>query len=60
VVSRAQGPVGAVRPGTRDLAAQDGELVARHEGLEVVGSVAAAEQGEQLDGAAQRQGGGVG
>jgi len=32
---------------------QDGELVAQHQDLEVFGGVAASEQDEQLDGAAQ-------
>jgi hypothetical protein len=36
------------------LAAQDGELVAEHQDLKVLGGVTASEQCEQLEGAAQR------
>ena len=38
-----------------DLATQDGELVAQHQDLQVLGRVTAGEQGQQLDGAAQRE-----
>jgi hypothetical protein len=37
------------------LAAQDGELVAEHQDLKVLGAITASEQCEQLDGAAQRE-----
>jgi len=50
-----QGPVGALEPGSWGLAAEHGELVAQDEDLQVLGGVAAGEQGEQLDGAAQRE-----
>ena len=50
-----QGPVGGLELGTLDLAAKHGELVAQDEELQVLGGVAAGEQGEQLDGAAQGQ-----
>jgi len=49
---REQGPVGRLQPGSRRLAAQDGELVAQDEDLEVFGGIATGELGEQLDGAA--------
>jgi hypothetical protein len=39
----------------RQVAAQHRELVAQHQDLQVVGGVAAGEQHQQLDGAAQRQ-----
>ena len=48
------GAVGGLQPGTWDLPAEDGELVAQDEDLQVFGGVAAGQQGEQLDGAAQR------
>jgi hypothetical protein len=41
--------------GTLDLAAEHGELVAQDEDLQVLGGVPAGEQGEQLDGVAQRE-----
>jgi hypothetical protein len=41
------------------LAARHRELVAEHQDLQVLGGVAAGEQCEQLDGAAQGQVGGV-
>jgi hypothetical protein len=41
--------------GSWSLAAEDGELVAEDEDLEVLGGVAAGDEGEQLDGAAQRE-----
>ena len=47
-----QGSVGGLQPGSWELAAEDGELVAQDEDLQVFGRVAAAEQGEQLDQAA--------
>jgi len=50
-----QRPVGGLRPGTWSLAAQDRELVAQHQDLEVLGGVAAGDQREQLDGATQRE-----
>ena len=50
-----QRPVGGLQPGTWSLAAQDRELVAQHQDLEVLGGVAAGEQREQLDGATQRE-----
>jgi hypothetical protein len=40
--------------GSGDLAAEDRELVAQHEDLQVLGGVAAGEQHQQLDGAAHR------
>jgi hypothetical protein len=43
---REQGPVGRLQPGSRRLAAQDGELVAQDEDLEVFGGVATGELGE--------------
>ena len=50
-----QGAVSRLQPRAWNLAAQHTELVAQHEDLQVLAGVAAAEQGEQLDGAAQRQ-----
>jgi len=66
---REQGAVGGLEPGMCDLAAQHGELVAQHgelvaqhgelvaqhQDLQVLSGVATDEQGEELDGAAQRQ-----
>jgi hypothetical protein len=49
---REQGPVGRLQPGSRRLAAQDGELVAQDEDLEIFGGVATGELGEQLNRAA--------
>jgi hypothetical protein len=46
-----QGPVGRFQPGTRDLATQDGELVAEHHDLQVFGGITAGGRREQLDGA---------
>jgi hypothetical protein len=40
--------------GSWSSAAEDGELVAQDEDLKVLGGIAAGEEGEQLDGAAQR------
>jgi hypothetical protein len=48
-----QGPVGRLQPGTWELATQHSELVAQDEDLQILSSTAAAEQGEQLDRAAQ-------
>jgi hypothetical protein len=48
-----------VQPSWWELAAQDGELVAEHQDLKVLGGVTAGHQAEQLDGAAQREGGEV-
>jgi hypothetical protein len=50
-----QGTVGGLQPESWDLAAQDGELVAQHQNLKVLGAITASEQCEQLDGAAQRE-----
>jgi hypothetical protein len=50
-----QGAVSRLQPRAWNLAAQHAELVAQHEDLQILAGVAAAEQGEQLDGAAQRQ-----
>jgi len=50
-----QGAVSRLQPRAWNLAAQHAELVAQDEDLQVFAGVAAAEQGEQLDGAAQRQ-----
>ena len=49
---REQGPVGRLQPGSRRLAAQDDELVAQDEDLEIFGGVATGELGEQLNRAA--------
>jgi hypothetical protein len=49
------GSIGRLQPRSMDLAAQHGELMAQHQDLEVLGGVAAGEQCEQLDGAAQGQ-----
>jgi hypothetical protein len=43
-----------------ELASEDGELLAQHQDLQVLGDAAAGEQGEELDGAAQREVGGSG
>ena len=50
-----QGAVSGLQPRAWNLAAQHAELVAQDEDLQVLAGAAAAEQGEQLDGAAQRQ-----
>jgi hypothetical protein len=50
-----QRPVGGLQPESWDLAAQDGELVAEHQDLKVGGAITTSEQGEELDGAAQRE-----
>jgi hypothetical protein len=50
-----QGSVGGLELGMLDLAVEHGELVAQDEDLQVLGGVPAGEQGEQLDGAAQRE-----
>jgi hypothetical protein len=47
-----QGAVGGLKPGSWGLAAQDGELMAQHQDLKVLGGVAAGQEREQLDGAA--------
>jgi hypothetical protein len=49
-----QGPVGGFELGPWSLAAEHGELVAQDEDLKILGGIAAGEQGEQPDGAAQR------
>jgi hypothetical protein len=54
-----QGPVGGLQPASWELAAPDGALVAQHQELKVRGAITAGHQPEQLDGAAQRQGGKV-
>ena len=46
---------GRFQPGTRSLAAEHGELVAENKEFQVLGSIAAGEQGQELDGAAQGQ-----
>ncbi len=50
-----QSSVGWLHLGPRRLAAQHSELVAQDEDLQILGGVATGEQGEELDGAAQRQ-----
>jgi len=55
-----QGAVGGFELGSWELAAQDGELVAQGQELQVLGGVAAGEQREQLDAAAQREVGQLG
>jgi hypothetical protein len=50
-----QRPIGRLQLGTWDLSAQDGELVAQHEDLQVLGGLATSQQHEQLDRAAERQ-----
>jgi hypothetical protein len=50
-----QGAVGGLEPGACDLAAEHGELVAQHQYLQVLGGVAASQQDQQLDRAAERQ-----
>jgi hypothetical protein len=50
-----QSSVGGLQLGPRRLAAQHGELVAQDEDLQILGGVAADQQDEALDGAAQRQ-----
>ena len=50
-----QGPVGGLEPGPWDLAAQDAELVAQHQEFQVLGGIAAGQECEQLDRAAQRE-----
>jgi hypothetical protein len=52
---REQGTVGGLEPGTCDLAAQDCELVAEYQDLQILGGLAAGQQHQQLDGAAERQ-----
>jgi hypothetical protein len=55
LIAGEQRPVGGFQPGAEDLAAEDRELVAQHEDLQVLGGIAAGQQHEQLDGPAQRQ-----
>jgi hypothetical protein len=50
-----QRPVGGLQPESWELAAHDGELVAEHQDLKVLGGVTAGHQPEQLDGTAQRE-----
>jgi hypothetical protein len=50
-----QGSVGGLELGTWDLAAEHGALVTQDEDLQVLGGLATDQQGEQLDGAPQRQ-----
>jgi hypothetical protein len=50
-----QGAVGGLQPRAWNLAAQQAELVAQEEDLQVLAGVVAAELGEQLDRVAQRQ-----
>jgi len=50
-----QGPVGGFELDSWSVAAEDRELVAQDQDLEILGSVATGELGEELDGAAQRQ-----
>jgi hypothetical protein len=50
-----QRPVNGLQPGTWGLPPQDGQLMAEDEELQVLGGVAAGEQHQRLDGAAQRE-----
>jgi hypothetical protein len=50
-----QGAVGWFQPGSWELAAQHGELMAQHQDLQVLGGIAAGELGDELDGAAHGQ-----
>jgi hypothetical protein len=50
-----QRPVSGLQPGTCGLATQHGRVVAEHQDLEVLGSIAAGQQHQQLDRAAQGQ-----
>jgi hypothetical protein len=50
-----EGSVGWLEPRPWNLAAQHGQLVMEHHNLQVLGSIAAGEQDEQLEGAAQRE-----
>jgi hypothetical protein len=50
-----EGSVGGLEPRPWNLAAQHGQLVTEHQNLQVLGSIAAGEQDEQLEGAAQRE-----
>ncbi len=50
-----QRPIGGLQLGTWGLAAEDHELVAQDEDLQVLGGVTAGEQHEQLDGTAQHE-----
>jgi len=50
-----QGAVGGLELGAWDLAAEHSELMTQHQNLQVLGGVAAGEQRERLDPAAQRE-----
>jgi hypothetical protein len=50
-----QGAVGGFQLGAGGLPLEDGELVAQHQGLQVLGGVTAKEQCEELKGAAERE-----
>jgi hypothetical protein len=50
-----QSPVGRFEPGCSGLATQYGQLMTEHKHLQILGSIAAGQQHEQLDGAAQCQ-----
>ena len=52
LIAASRAPVGRLQPGSRRLAAQDDELVAQDEDLEIFGGVATGELGEQLNRAA--------
>jgi hypothetical protein len=47
--------VGGFQAGLGGLPLEDGELVAQHQDLQVLGGVTASEQREELDGAAERE-----
>jgi hypothetical protein len=55
LMAASQGSVGGPESGSSRLAAQHTELVAQDEDLQILGGVVIGEQGEELDGAAQRQ-----
>jgi hypothetical protein len=48
-------PVGGLELGSWSLAAKHSEPMAQNEDLKILGGIAAGQEGEQLDGAAQRQ-----
>ena len=50
-----QRPVGGFELGSWSLAAEHGHLMSQDEDLKILGGIASGEEGEQLDGAAQRQ-----
>ena len=54
---REQRTVGGFQPRTLDLTTQHRELMAEHQDLQILGGLAAGQQHQQLDGAAERQGG---